>query len=377
MDGLSYLYERIYRQLSEEIASGKRKPGDKLPTEQELCEQYKVSRITSKRAMNLLAQKGLIVRRRGLGSFVADVREGAPLKHLPRSGFSLKQPSARRIGLIMEDLGESYALNLFYQLDHQAAQLGLQLCLGVSYGSQQTEREVLHQLLGLGVKGLLVMPAHGQFYDTDLLRLVLDHFPLVLLDRALNGIPAPAIHSDNKTGGRLLTEHLLNKGHRNIAFLTASPEEALSLEDRYLGYEKAMVAAGLQPRQPVIVPGLKRFGFQGPQSLDAERSNERFFLDWLHANPQITAVIGSEFGIAHLVQKAASELGRPIPASLAICCFDEKYGYLGEYTFTHIRQDEEAIAAAGLDVLCQMLEGKNMRRQTHLLPVQLLQGAST
>lgn len=47
----------------------------------------------------------------------------------------------------------------------------------ISYGDQVNERKALHRLLSLEPDGLLIMPAHGQYYNTDS-RLVLDHFPV-------------------------------------------------------------------------------------------------------------------------------------------------------------------------------------------------------
>ena len=56
------LYLKILRDLEDKIASGQLAAGDQLPTEKELAEQYHVSRITSKRALNELEQQGLIKR---------------------------------------------------------------------------------------------------------------------------------------------------------------------------------------------------------------------------------------------------------------------------------------------------------------------------
>ena len=88
-------------------------------------------------------------------------------------------------------------------------------------------------------------------------------------------------------------------------------------------------------------------------------------------------MIGSEYGLAHITRLAALRLNKRVPQDLAICCFDAKYGYLGEYEFTHIKQDEAAIAAGALDVLSAMLAGKNMRRQIRLIPAKLMTGPST
>lgn len=369
----SYLYENIYRALAEEIQNGTRQPGDKMPTEYELAQTYQVSRITSKRALNQLAEEGLVVRHRGLGTFVAEdnamMTQNAPLPSFDKSAKT-------RVGIIMEDLGESYSLGLYYAIAKRAEDAGIQLCLGLSYGDQKKEREVLRELLALEPSGLLVMPAHGPFYDTDLLRLVLAHFPVVLLDRPLAGIPAPSVSSDNRSAAAQLTEHLISKGHRDICFATTALDEALSLEERYRGYTDTMRAASLVERPPLIMPELIRFSHY---NLQERRSlnGQSILTDFLREHPNITALIGSEYGVAHLARIAASEIGLCVPDDLALCCFDEKYGYLGEYSFTHIKQDEDAMAKTAIEILLSMLAGKNMRRQSRLIPTVLMEGPSS
>ena len=64
------LYYQLYDILSEEIASGNYKVGDRLPTESQLIEDYGVSRITVRKAMNMLADEGLIIKKPGYGTFV-------------------------------------------------------------------------------------------------------------------------------------------------------------------------------------------------------------------------------------------------------------------------------------------------------------------
>lgn len=65
------LYKQITNELKEQILSGMFRPGDRLPSENELAEHYRVSVITSKRALNELADANLILRIKGKGSFVA------------------------------------------------------------------------------------------------------------------------------------------------------------------------------------------------------------------------------------------------------------------------------------------------------------------
>ncbi|GAA4823873.1 GntR family transcriptional regulator [Sphingosinicella ginsenosidimutans] len=64
------LYHQIFLQLREEITSGERTYGSRMPTEQELSAQFGVSRITARRALDELAEHHLVERKRRVGTHV-------------------------------------------------------------------------------------------------------------------------------------------------------------------------------------------------------------------------------------------------------------------------------------------------------------------
>ena len=68
----SPLYRPVHRELRERIVSGAYPPGGGLPSERRLIEDFKVSLITVRRALDELVLDGLIERRQGVGSFVRD-----------------------------------------------------------------------------------------------------------------------------------------------------------------------------------------------------------------------------------------------------------------------------------------------------------------
>jgi GntR family transcriptional regulator len=65
------IYHQLYELLRTDIIRGEWQPGDMLPSESELIEQYGVSRITVRQALETLVNDGLIYRQRGRGTFVA------------------------------------------------------------------------------------------------------------------------------------------------------------------------------------------------------------------------------------------------------------------------------------------------------------------
>jgi len=66
------LHRQLFLVLHDEIARGTLAGGAALPTEQSLCDQFGVSRITVRRALADLAEAGLVERRHGIGSFVTE-----------------------------------------------------------------------------------------------------------------------------------------------------------------------------------------------------------------------------------------------------------------------------------------------------------------
>lgn len=64
-------YQQLKGFIAEQIASAALKPGDRLPSEQDLVRRFAVSRMTANRALNELQAQGVIVRVQGVGSFVA------------------------------------------------------------------------------------------------------------------------------------------------------------------------------------------------------------------------------------------------------------------------------------------------------------------
>jgi len=76
------LYIQLTRIFLEEITSGKWPLGQQIPTEDELCRQYGVSKITVRQAVNNLASDGYVMKLQGKGTFVTSV--------LPVVGLSMK-----------------------------------------------------------------------------------------------------------------------------------------------------------------------------------------------------------------------------------------------------------------------------------------------
>jgi len=99
-------YRRLYNHLHERIIKGELQPGDKLPSERELCETFGISRITCRRALSMLQDNGLIQRYSGSGSFVSkNPSSKVPILDSDYSGSMHDQgPDMKRILLTLDTI---------------------------------------------------------------------------------------------------------------------------------------------------------------------------------------------------------------------------------------------------------------------------------
>ncbi len=89
------LYKQIADQLNEQITLGRLHPGDQLPTEKELCEQYNVSRVTIRKALEELDREKIVTRTAGKGTYVSEKKIPKDLKRT-----TLFSEMCRSIGLV-------------------------------------------------------------------------------------------------------------------------------------------------------------------------------------------------------------------------------------------------------------------------------------
>ncbi|MCD8121379.1 MAG: GntR family transcriptional regulator [Clostridiales bacterium] len=104
------LYQQLSDEIRRQITDGKLQTGDRLPTEAELSQEFAVSRITVRKAIELLVDDGIVVRRQGIGTFVAQkkvhrVIRNQAVSFTDMSLLSGQEPSAELISVekIMPD----------------------------------------------------------------------------------------------------------------------------------------------------------------------------------------------------------------------------------------------------------------------------------
>lgn len=353
LQGRLPLYQQIKEAILAKIRSGELQPGERVQSENELAREAGVSRITTKQALNELAQEGWVRRIRGKGTFVA--------KPLPPEGGH-KGPA---IGIVVPHLDNSYATRIVLGVEATLAEAGYHLVFR-SGGTRAEETRSIRELIDGGVRGIIVWPTPGEYLNEELLRQHLKGFPIVLVDRFLRGLICDCAQSDNLRGGFLATRHLIQQGHRAIAYVAQNFEHITSVEERFLGYQVALREAHILPKDEWL--------WLVPQ----EEDRTEWLARRLAERPEVTAVFCENDHVAAALVQAAQSLGITVPDHLSVVGFDdiELPGDLN-LSLTTIRQDAIGLGRTAARLLLERLTGSVEGTRQRILPVKLIVRAST
>lgn len=224
-----FQYQQIAQEVKDQILRGEFRVGDRLPSERLLGEQFKVQRNTVRQALAKLESDGHIATRGREGSFVLD------------------PPPARLRGRILVNIGQGSGPNgtaLFDGIVRGAT------AAGFSVGRFSTEplsdswmNRVPEQAdLPADTAGVILWPHLPM--DTERLMRLNEAVPVVLVDHRVTGLAIDCVRFDDVAGGRAVTEHVLARGRRKIAFLT-DEVFADSVQARWQGYVLAHESAAV------------------------------------------------------------------------------------------------------------------------------------
>src|SRR5258708_17498811 len=203
------------------------------------------------------------------------------------------------IGLIIAEISNPLFATLACAVEEVAFKAGYGVLLCNTQNDRDREFSYLKLLSGRQLDGILFLA--GQAENPELVEILQRSWNVVLIDEDVTGVSAPKIFSENRTGGFLATRHLLENGHKRIAFI-GGPKNLLSTQERFTGFKNALKEHGLKP-----IPQLVRFG---PYTSDFGRETaSRFF----EARTLPTAIFASTASVALRSLHAPHPAALPIP----------------------------------------------------------------
>jgi DNA-binding LacI/PurR family transcriptional regulator len=350
---------QLYEDLKNKIEEGVYGEGTKIPSDDELKNKFGVSMITVKKALSMLRDDGLLQRIPGVGTFVKE-----------RTSFSEtveenSGPVVKKIGLVMEHVSSSFGLDLLYKIDRMAEENGYKTIMRFSYYNRDKETEEIDFLVKSKIAGLIVMPCHGVYYNPKILKLILEGFPVVVIDKKLEGISVPSVRTDNKQAIKTLVRHLWEQGCRNLGFISSEIIGTSSLQERKSGFYEAASEFSIAT-VPECALVFDENIYEHPP-VDENIENVVKFLN--KHKDEIDGIVCAEYSLMSTILEASKRTSAEVGEKIKICCVDGPE----ELDITHMKQNEVEMARKIVGLLLSQINGTTAETD-FMVPAILVNG---
>lgn len=273
----------------------------KLPSENQLAIKFNSSRLPAIKALKILEDEGIVFRQQGKGTFI---NTNKPLINPKSNTIYLIIPYTA--GLLMSNIIEG--INSFCQ------QKNIILSILLSHDDSVLEAKLIKYAFDSKSLGILLYPVDNDIYSNEILNLVIENFPVVLIDRKLHGLNLSYVACNHYNQGYNATKCLIGKGHTNIGFISMPLSFASSVSDRNAGYEDAI---------------LEHFGkLNYVRRLEISYADvqiaENAINEFLNEN-NFTAIITNNGIAGNLVYKNLISRKLSIPSDVSVMLFDNEF----------------------------------------------------
>lgn len=271
---------------------------------------------------------------------------------------SLRRMTTAVVGLIVTDITNPFYPEVVRGVEDEARRQKRSVLLCNAAEDRGREEDYLNLLLERRVDAMVI--ASSGLARRQYAWLGTFPVPVVLINAESPDGRLPAVVSDNRSGGRLAAEHLLERGYRRVVHI-AGPSDSGKTTERQLG-----VAEGAGDADLLAVSGGE--DLEGGAKAMGEIASRLRPPFGVSAHNDLTAI-----GALSMLR----ELGWDVPGEVGVVGFDDvAWSAYVTPSLTTIAQDKYGMGAAAARTVDRLLAGESVTG-THLLPVQLIERTST
>jgi len=274
-----------------------------VPTIYQVAERAGVSLSTVPRVLNGKASVNKVLKER----VEKAVKE---LNYRPNSvARSLANNRTDSVGVLVPELNAPFFGDLMQAVESTLRAADKHVIISVGRNCLETEKDAVEFLISRNCDALIM---HAEaLSDEYLLELNQSKLPVALVNRQVEGLPEACTSLDNEKGGYLATRHLLELGHKDIAYISG-PTDKCDASLRLEGHKRALSEAGL-PINPQLI-------FNGDYS---EEDGKIGLLELMARDVPFTALVCANDWMASGAISCARDLGMSLPHDLSVVGFDD------------------------------------------------------
>lgn len=293
----------------------------------------------------------------------------ADLNYEPnRAARTLVRGRSGLIGVLIPSFSNPYQSDLLDGIDDAAGRLGHSLLIASADRDSKRAQKAIRGLLSSGADGLVISSA--QAHDPEIIDLYNAGTPIILAGRHTTDVDVDYVVADNALGGKLAADHLLNLGHRTLAYI-GGPDNVLDFRERLSGFEKEITDRGFElPTQLILTgPPTPKFGREATDIILS-----------LPEKSRPSAVFASADWVAIGVLAQARRRGVSVPGELSVVGFDDiSLNSTTDIPLTTINAQPITIGETALKLLVERMYGSGQPGQPtqHVITPTLVWREST
>jgi LacI family transcriptional regulator len=277
-----------------------------------------------------------------------------------RIARGLRKGQTKTLGMVVPDNDNPFFAEVARGVEDASFRLGYSVILCNSDADPDKEQRYVDLLIEKQVDGLVFVAA-GMSTSRLLDTLRASRVPVVVTDRETTGVTADGLGIDNRLGGILAAQHLIDLGHRRIACI-GGPLAGTPSDDRIRGYCEVLHTHGLPVDDSLIVRGDWRC--EGGHGCAARLLSE--------PDPP-TALFACNDMMAIGAISAAVDLGLSVPGDVSVVGFDDVgLASFANPALTTVSQPKYEAGSEAVGMLMERIANPNMPARRRLLDVELV-----
>ncbi len=354
-------YQVVRDALTQWMETGKLSPGDQLPTESDLAEQFGVSRQTVRQAVGELVQKGVLERIQGSGTYYKGSGNG-----------DFVGKNTRIVGVVTTYISDYIFPHIIRGIEGRLSEHNYSPLLYSTQNNLVRERRALEDILDRGVDALIVEATKSATPNTniDLYRVLAERgIPVVMMHAKYPELEVPLIEVDDVEGGRLATRHLSGLGHSRIGAV-------MKLDDcqgvrRFEGFMDVMGQMRLEFKSDFLA-------FYSTEAVGIVANSYARRLGGMDPQDRPTAVFCYNDAIATELIRYLRDEGIKVPDEIAVVGFDDApVASLSHPQLTTVAHPKVRMGTRAADVVLQCLDGRPPEPLVYTYPATLVEREST
>jgi LacI family transcriptional regulator len=269
------------------------------------------------------------------------------------------------VGVIIPDISNIFFAELARGIEDIATMYKYNIILSNSDQNTEKELHLLNTMLGKQVDGIVFMG--GNITEEHVREFELSPVPIVLAGTIEDSKKIPSVNIDYKEAAYDAVNELIDKGHKQIAFVSGPFHDKINNEAKLPGYKQALEDAGINFNEDLVIEG----DYTYDSGLEAWQK-----LRELKEKP--TAVFTGNDEMALGVVHGAQDEGVEIPAEAEVISFDNtRLALMVRPQLTSVVQPLYDIGAVAMRLLTKYMNKEKVDEHTVVLPHRIEQRGST